>query len=236
MRAILVTSQSAGVVSSTSTLGYFLTTDWKPRARPCAPVWPSAPWVMMTLPLPPMASTSACVTEAPMNSLSGARKLCTSILSSGAISVSMSITGMPASIILFTGCGQRADAEGLDGDEIPFLGGHVVDGGALLGCGQFAVEPGDVDVEQLAPVFGGLLALGAPGGLQAGVGEGGLQRLVRSRGLLGHIGGEGRVEPTEQGGAGHGGCGHPKEVATLLIGHGCGVGHLVPPRSIAQRA
>ena len=38
-----------------------------------------------------------------MNSLSGARKLWTLMLSSGAISVSMSMTGVPASIILFTG-------------------------------------------------------------------------------------------------------------------------------------
>ena len=38
-----------------------------------------------------------------MNSLSGARKLWTLIWSSGAISVSMSITGVPASIIFFTG-------------------------------------------------------------------------------------------------------------------------------------
>ena len=75
----------------------------KPLARPCAPVWPSAPWVMIILPLPPSLATSAWVTDAPMNSLSGARKLWTLILSSGAISVSMSITGMPASIIFFTG-------------------------------------------------------------------------------------------------------------------------------------
>src|SRR5579883_530131 len=47
--------------------------------------------------------TSACVTAEPMNSLSGARKACTLIFSSGAISVSMSITGMPASIIFCTG-------------------------------------------------------------------------------------------------------------------------------------
>jgi hypothetical protein len=38
-----------------------------------------------------------------MNSLSGAIKLWTLIESSGAISVSMSTTGMPLSIILFTG-------------------------------------------------------------------------------------------------------------------------------------
>ena len=99
-------------------------------------------------------------------------------LSSGAISVSMSMTGMPASIILLTGAGQRADAEGLDGDEIPLLRGHVVDRRALLDGVELAVEPGDLDVEQLAPIFRRLLALGAPSRLQAGVGEGGLQRLV----------------------------------------------------------
>ena len=38
-----------------------------------------------------------------MNSLSGARKVSTLMVSSGAISVSMSMTGMPASIILLTG-------------------------------------------------------------------------------------------------------------------------------------
>jgi hypothetical protein len=48
-------------------------------------------------------ATSACVTDAPMNSLSGARKLWTLILSRGAISVSISITGVPASIIFCTG-------------------------------------------------------------------------------------------------------------------------------------
>ena len=53
--------------------------------------------------MPPMALTSACVTEAPMNSLSGARNEWTLIWSSGAISVSMSITGVPASIIFCTG-------------------------------------------------------------------------------------------------------------------------------------
>src|SRR3984957_9581329 len=47
--------------------------------------------------------TSACVTAEPMNTLSGARKVRTLIVSSGAISVSMSMTGMPASIILLTG-------------------------------------------------------------------------------------------------------------------------------------
>ena len=104
----------------------------------------------------------------------------TLILSSGAISVSMSMTGMPASIIFWTGCGQRADAEGLDGDEIPLLRGHVVDRGALLDGVELAVEPGHLDVEQLAPVFGRLLALRAPGRLQAGVGERRLERLLRT--------------------------------------------------------
>src|SRR5258707_22321 len=53
--------------------------------------------------LPALALASAWVTEAPMNSLSGARKEWTLICSSGAISVSMSMTGMPASIIFWTG-------------------------------------------------------------------------------------------------------------------------------------
>src|SRR5450755_4423686 len=74
-RAVLVTSQSAGVVSSTLTFGYFETIELKPRARPCAPVCPSAPWVIVIVPLPPIPSMSACVTAAPMNSLSGAKKL-----------------------------------------------------------------------------------------------------------------------------------------------------------------
>ena len=55
------------------------------------------------VPSPLMASTNAWVTHLPMNSLSGARKVRTSIESSGAISVSMSMTGIPASIILLTG-------------------------------------------------------------------------------------------------------------------------------------
>ena len=76
--------------------------------------------------------------------------------------------------------GQRADAERLDGDEIPFLRGHVVDRGALLDRVELAVEPGDLDVEQLAPPFRRLLALGAPGRLQAGIGERRLQRLLRT--------------------------------------------------------
>ena len=80
--------------------------------------------------------------------------------------------------------GERADAEGLDGDEVPFLARHIVDRGALLGGGKLAVEPGHLDVEELAPVFGRLLALRAPGRLQAGIGEGRLQRLLRSAGHL----------------------------------------------------
>ena len=103
MRATLDTSQSAGCVSRTSTSGKFLTTDSKPFARPCAPVWPRAPWVITMVPLPPMAVTRAWVIEAPMNSLSGARKVWTLIESSGAISVSRSMTGVPLSIIFWTG-------------------------------------------------------------------------------------------------------------------------------------
>jgi hypothetical protein len=52
------------------------------------------------------------------------------------------------------GIGQRADAEGLDGDEIPVLGRHVVDGGTLPGRAQLAVEPGDLDIEEPAPKLG----------------------------------------------------------------------------------
>ncbi|MHC2371955.1 hypothetical protein ACVIQT_006603 [Bradyrhizobium diazoefficiens] len=81
---------------------------------------------------------------------------------------------------LLHGLGEGADAEGLDRDEIPFLRGHVVDRGALLHRIELAVEPGDFDVEQLAPEFRGLLALRTPGSLEAGVGERRLQRLLRS--------------------------------------------------------
>src|SRR3984885_14810062 len=103
MRATLVTSQSAGCSSSTWIFGNFETTEWNPLARPWAPVWPSAPWVITMVPSPLMASTRAWVTDAPMNSLFGARKVSTLIVSSGAISVSRSMTGIPASIILLTG-------------------------------------------------------------------------------------------------------------------------------------
>ena len=62
-----VTLQSPGCSSTTWILGNFATTDLKPRARPCAPVWPSWPCVITIVPSPLIASTSACVTEAPMN-------------------------------------------------------------------------------------------------------------------------------------------------------------------------
>ena len=91
---------------------------------------------------------------------------------------------------------QCANAEGLDGDEIPLLRGHVVDGRALFHRIELAIEPGHFHVEELAPVFGGLLALGTPGGLQAGIGEGGLQRFFRPPGFLG----ESRKRGRQQGG------------------------------------
>src|SRR5262249_37806734 len=94
---------------------------------------------------------------------------------------------------------QRTDAESLDGDEVPFLRGHVVDGGALLHGIKLAIEPGYLDVEELAPIFGGLLALRAPCRLQTGIGEGSLQRLLRSAGFLGECRKRGREEA---GGAG----------------------------------
>ena len=89
--------------------------------------------------------------------------------------------------------GERADAEGLDGDEIPLLGGHVVDGGALLGGCELAVEPGDLDIHQLGPGFSSLLALGAPGGLKAGVREGRLHRFAGWRQGLRHGGIKSRI-------------------------------------------
>src|SRR5262249_5923820 len=72
--------------------------------------------------------------------------------------------------------------ERLDGDEIPFLRRHVIDRSALLDSVKLTVEPGHLDVEELAPVLGGGLALRAPGGLKAGIGEGSLQGLLRTTG------------------------------------------------------
>ena len=83
--------------------------------------------------------------------------------------------------------GQRADAERLDGDEIPFLRRHVVDRRALLLGGEFAVEPGDLDVVELTPILGGLLALRAPRRLQPGVTERRLQRFPRPAGGFTHV-------------------------------------------------
>ena len=80
--------------------------------------------------------------------------------------------------------GQRADAESLDRNEVPLLRRHVVDGGALLDGVKLSVEPGHVDVEKLAPIFGGLLALRAPARLQTGVREGCLERLFGSARLF----------------------------------------------------
>ena len=62
-----------------------------------------------------------------MNSLSGARKLWTLIVverRDQRVHVDHRDAGIDH---LVDRRGQRADAEGLDGDEIPFLGGHVVD-------------------------------------------------------------------------------------------------------------
>jgi hypothetical protein len=72
---------------------------------------------------------------------------------------------------------QRVDAEWLDGDEVPFLVRHIFDRSALLGIGKFAIEPGHVDVKQLAPVFGRPLAL-RTAHLQTDIGEGGFQRFL----------------------------------------------------------
>ena len=88
--------------------------------------------------------------------------------------------------------GQRIDGECLDGDEVPFLTGHGIDRGALFGGGKLAVEPRHVNIIQLAPIFGRLLALSTPAHLQTDIREGGLQRLLRSAGHFAHLGGERR--------------------------------------------
>src|SRR6185437_17128170 len=87
--------------------------------------------------------------------------------------------------------------------------------------------PRHLDVVELAPILGGLLALGAPGGLQAGVGEGGLERLLGAAGGLAHLLRQRRVdaEPGQRGG-GHAGRRALKEAAAVgPAWHGC-----CPPR------
>ena len=91
------------------------------------------------------------------------------------------------------GIGERADAEGLDGNEIPLLGGHVVDGRALLGGCEFTVKPGDLNIHQLGPGFSSLLALGAPGCLKTGVREGRLHWFAGWRQSLRHGGIKSRI-------------------------------------------
>ena len=117
------------------------------------------------------------------------------MVSSGAISVSMSMTGMPASIILLTGAVSVPMPNAWMATKSHFCVGHVVDRRALLDRVELAVEPGDVDVEQLAPIFGRLLALRAPGGLQSGVGERGLERLIRPASRFGQRLRDHRIDP-----------------------------------------
>src|SRR6202035_3463008 len=96
--------------------------------------------------------------------------------------------------------GQGTDAERLDRDKIPFLRSHIVDRRALLDGVELAVEPGDFDVEQLAPPFGRLLALRAPGGLQACIGERRLQWFLRTSHLRSQSWAD--AQPAEQRGRG----------------------------------
>ena len=133
---------------------------------------------MTTLPLPPIVFMISLVTTEPMKTLSGAMKVCSASWPSGAIIVSMAITGVPASITFLIGSFSVPMPKVWMRHEIPFLGGEVVDRGALLGGRELAVEPGDLDIHQLAPGFGGLLALRAPCRLQAGIAQGGLERLA----------------------------------------------------------
>jgi hypothetical protein len=87
---------------------------------------------------------------------------------------------------LADGRGERADAEGLNGDEIPFLRRHVVDRCPLLRRGELTVEPRHLDVEQLAPVFRRALALRAPGRLQPSIRKRRFERLARAQNVLRH--------------------------------------------------
>jgi hypothetical protein len=84
---------------------------------------------------------------------------------------------------------------------------HVFDCGTLLGIGQLAIEPGHVDIEQLALVLCRLLALRAPAYLQTDIGERGFQRFLRTTGNFAYFIGEcwGDVENAQQRGAGEAG-------------------------------
>ena len=72
-------------------------------ARPWAPVCPSAPWVITTCPAPPIDLNRASAVTAPIITLSGAMKVWIASWPSGAIMVSIAITGVPASITLLIG-------------------------------------------------------------------------------------------------------------------------------------
>src|SRR5262245_12246415 len=50
------------------------------------------------------------------------------------------------------------------------------------------VEPSHVDIEELAPIFGRLLALGTPTQLKTDIGERGFQRLLGAAGGVCHFG------------------------------------------------
>ena len=128
--------------------GYCLMTEVKPLARPCAPVWPSAPWVMITLPLPPIALQSASVAEGAHELVVGGRGRWTFDLVDGAIVCPLSIRGVAASIIV-----ARASTPKAWMATESHLRGHVVDRGALLDGIELAVEPGHLDIEELAPAI-----------------------------------------------------------------------------------
>jgi hypothetical protein len=148
--AVFATSQSAGSVARTSTPGNLSMTDWKPLARPCAPV-----------------------------------------------------------------CPERA-LHRLDGDEVPLFGRDLLDESQLFRGRQLGVEPGDVDVEQPAPVLGGLFPLRAPGDLQADVRERGAQppaRVARAGATL--SGGE-EVDAAEGRDAGRR-CGELEKIASAVL-------------------
>ena len=138
--------------------------------------------VMMIVPWPPIASASAWVTAAPMNSLSGARNVRTSICDlierrDQRVHVDHRDPGLDHPDDWRS---DRVDVHRLDGDEVRPFRCNLLDESQLFRGRELGIEPGDVDVEQPTPVLGGLFPLRAPGDLQADV-ENAARRRLRER-------------------------------------------------------
>ena len=83
---------------------------------------------------------------------------------------------------------QGVDAKGLNRHKVPITGGHVINGFALGVNAQATVKPGHLNAHPLAPIFGGLFALGAPGSTEAGVRERSLEWLAKGIGMTRTLG------------------------------------------------